>query len=121
MIAALNAAEAGANLARNWADVVASNLAGTGLPRAKNTTVDLVAAEKQQAADTVENRRDATLVFAPGYPSADKDGYVAVVHMDPKSFLDIGVAVRDHEANLAVMRAAQDAYAGAQRLAGASG
>ena len=45
MIAALNAAEAGANLARNWADVVAGNLASAGLPRAKNSTVDLVAAE----------------------------------------------------------------------------
>ena len=62
MIAALNAAEAGANLARNWADVVAGNLASSGLPRAKNTTVDLVAAEDQQRVDAVFDHRDPTTV-----------------------------------------------------------
>lgn len=121
MIAALNAAEAGANLARNWADVVAGNLASAGLPRAKNSTVDLVAAEDQQKTEAVINHRDPTLVFAPGYPTADKEGYVEMLPVDPKPFVDLGVAVRDHEANLAVLRAAQDAYAGSQRLAGASG
>lgn len=123
MIAALNAAEAGANLARNWADVVASNLASAGLPRAKNSTVDLVAAEKadEQRIQDVVQHRDPTLVFAPGYPTADDDGYVALVPVDPKPFVDIGVAVREHQANLAVLRVAQDAYAGAQRLAEASG
>jgi flagellar basal body rod protein FlgC len=123
MIAALNAAEAGANLARNWADVVASNLASAGLPRAKNTTVDLVAAEKaeQQRVEEVVQHRDPTLVFAPGYPTADDAGYVELAPVDPKSFVDLGASVRQHEANLAVLRVARDAYAGAQRLAGASG
>lgn len=123
MIAAMNAAEAGANLARNWADVVASNLASSGLPRAKNTTVDLVNAEKQEqdVVQSVVNHRDPTLVFAPGFPTADQEGYVEIVPLDPKPLVDLGVAVRDHQANLAVLRAAQDAYAGAQRLAGASG
>lgn len=120
MIAAMNAAEAGANLARNWADVVAANLASAGVPRAKNTTVDL-AKEEKQAVEPVVQRRDPTLVFAPGYPTADKEGYVELVPVDPKPFVDLGVAVQSHAANLAVMRAAQDAYAGAQRLAGASG
>lgn len=121
MNAALTAAAAGAALARTWADVVVANEAGTGLSRAKDVTVDLVAehALGEQIA-AAKPKKDPTFVYAPGYTAADDDGYVQVPPVVPHNYLDRGSNLPGGD-NVAVMRTAQQAYAGAQRLVGANG
>lgn len=121
MNAALTAAAAGAGLARTWADVVVANEAGTGLSRAKEVTVDLVAEHALgDGLAAAETKKDPTFVYAPGYAAADDEGYVQVPPVDPHSYLDRGSNVPGED-NVAVMRAAQQAYVGAQRLIGANG
>lgn len=119
MTAAPIAATAGAALARTWADVVVANEAGSGLSRAKTVTVDLVAEHALGDQVPAAKPNDPTLVYAPGYAAADDEGYVQVPPVDPHGFLDRGSNVNND--NVAVLRAAQQAYAGAQRLVGANG
>ncbi|MFZ4515754.1 MAG: hypothetical protein ACOYN3_05530 [Acidimicrobiia bacterium] len=117
MIAAPNAAEAVAS-ARTWADVVTANQAGIGLSRAIAPS-ETVPASRQNDLASAPIRKDPSFVYAPGYVQADADGYVQVPPVDPHAFLDLGAHERGGDGNQAVLRTAQQAYAGAQGLVGA--
>ena len=56
--------------------------------------------------DVVEDRTPPRMVFDPGHPDANADGYVAYPNVDPMSeTIDLMAATRAYEANVQVVNA----------------
>jgi flagellar basal-body rod protein FlgC len=129
LFGAIGIAGTGITVYRKWLDAVSDNLAN--MNDASPTNRDAFQARYviaqavnygsgeggAQVGGTALGRADGRLVYEPGNPVADKNGYVRYPDIDLSSQMtQLIMAQRGYEANLAVVDRAKDAYEAALNI-----
>lgn len=61
-----------------------------------------------QVARTIEDQSSLQRAYRPGHPQADKEGYVTLPNVNPmEEMVDMMIASRSYEANVAAMKTAK--------------
>jgi flagellar basal-body rod protein FlgC len=123
---AIGIASTGLTVHRKWLDAVSDNLANVSTVRATSEDAFrqkyVVARELQdgggvQVAGIVEGSAEGRLVFEPGNPLADDEGYVRYPDIDMSSQMtQLIMAQRGYQANAAVVDRAKETYAAALQI-----
>lgn len=78
---------------------------------------DAGARQGVKVVDVVEDQRPPRLVFQPGHPDANPEGYVAFPNVDPVTeMVDLLTASRAYEANVQAVNASKRMSAAALRI-----
>ncbi|WP_421732345.1 flagellar basal body rod protein FlgC [Cellulomonas sp.] len=123
---AIGIASTGLTVHRKWLDAVSDNLANVSTVRGTDEDAFrqkyVVAQEIQggggvQVAGTVEGSAEGRLVYEPGHPLADEQGYVRYPDIDMSSQMtQLIMAQRGYQANAAVVDRAKETYAAALQI-----
>jgi len=106
----------GMSTQQKFLEVISSNIANAettrtpegGPYRRQIATIGADAASGRATASTITDTRAGRLIYDPGHPDADKDGFVAYPNVDINTELvDLMIARRVHEANASVFQAAK--------------
>lgn len=122
----IDIARTGAGLSRTWLDAIAHNIANTNTvnrPDEEPFRAKVVVASARgdgtgvDVAGITEAAGDPPLVYDPGNPLADDEGYVTRPVVDlAGQMADLIAAQRTYQANLSVVRSGREAYEEALRL-----
>jgi len=119
MFGALDAAVSGASLSRVWLDAISDNIANLNTVRPAGEEpfrARMVEAVPQPGGGVAVrgillDPRQPEVVYDPGNPLADQNGYVVRPVVDlATQMTDLLIATRAYQANLAVMDRVRDAY-----------
>ena len=129
---AMDIARTGMGFSRYWLDVISHNLANANTVTTPGeeepfkaryvlagTNTDELAATGSgvHVAGVEEDARDAQLVYAPGHPEADEEGYVARAVVDlAGQMTDMILAQRAYQMNAKSVTSAKEAYEAALRI-----
>lgn len=130
--AAMDIARTGMGFSRYWLDVVAHNLANVNNVHAPddpdvfrarfvvagtNTDEFATTGSGVHVADIEEAEGEPPIVYDPGHPLADEDGYVARSLVDVAGQMgDMILAQRQYQLNARSVTAAREAYEAALRI-----
>ncbi|MEP0813597.1 MAG: flagellar basal body rod protein FlgC [bacterium] len=121
-LSALNSSASGLSAHRVWMDLISGNIANanttrtaSGGPYTRKLAVfaDLTDAEGNvlgvKVSRLAEDAAPPRLVYEPGHPDANPEGYVAYPNVDIMlEMVDLIAASRAYEANITAMEAAKD-------------
>jgi flagellar basal-body rod protein FlgC len=125
MFDALNVSASGMTATQLWMDVISSNLANADTTKAANgkpyqrEEVVLQQASPSfgevlggvQVAGIVKDPSPPKMVYDPGNPEANKQGYVAMPNVNPVTeMVDLISASRGYESNVTAMNAAKQMF-----------
>lgn len=125
MFDALNVSASGMTATQLWMDVISSNLANADTTKAANgkpyqrQEVVLQQASPSfgevlggvQVAGIVKDPSPPKMVYDPGNPEANKQGYVAMPNVNPVTeMVDLISASRGYESNVTAMNAAKQMF-----------
>lgn len=128
---AMDIARTGMGFNRYWLDVISHNIANANtvtstdeepfraryVEAGANGTEIAATGSGVHVAGTGEDRADAQLVYAPGHPQADEEGYVAQAVVDMAGQLtDMILAQRAYQMNAKSATGAKEAYEAALRI-----
>jgi flagellar basal-body rod protein FlgC len=109
----LQASARGMALQQKFIEVISTNIANAETTRtpeggAYRREIAVADGSGPDAVQTVEDARPGRLVYDPGHPDANADGFVAYPNVDLNTELvDMMIARRVHEANATVFQAAK--------------
>ena len=125
MFDALNVSASGMTATQLWMDVISSNLANADTTKAANgkpyqrKEIELTQASPSfgevlggvQVAGIVNDPSPPKMVYDPGNPEANKQGYVAMPNVNPVTeMVDLISASRGYESNVTAMNAAKQMF-----------
>jgi flagellar basal-body rod protein FlgC len=125
MFDSLNVSASGMTATQLWMDVISSNLANADSTKAANgkpyqrEEVQLSQASPSfgevlggvQVDGIVKDPSPPKMVYDPGNPEADKQGYVAMPNVNPVTeMVDLITASRGYESNVTAMNAAKQMF-----------
>lgn len=125
MFDALNVSASGMTATQLWMDVISSNLANADTTKAadgkpyQRKEIQLSEAAPSfgevlggvQVAGIVNDPSPPKMVYDPGNPEADKQGYVAMPNVNPVTeMVDLISASRGYESNVTAMNAAKQMF-----------
>jgi len=125
MYDSLNVSASGMTATQLWMDVVSSNLANADSPKAANgqpyRRKEIVLEQAApsfgevlggvQVKGIVDDPSPPKMVYDPGNPEANKQGYVAMPNVNPVTeMVDLISASRGYESNVTAMNAAKQMF-----------
>jgi flagellar basal-body rod protein FlgC len=122
LFGAMNIAGSGLVLHRKWMDAVSDNIANVNTVRPTNENAfqaryvvaqsgDYGKPEGVQVAGVQFGDAEGRMVYQPGHPLADAEGYIRLPDIDmSEQMTQLIMAQRGYQANLAVVERAQAAY-----------
>jgi flagellar basal-body rod protein FlgC len=102
--------EAGMSEQQSFMETIAANIANAETTRTADGTAyhRRIAVTRGNAVQVMEDRSDGRMVYDPGHPDADANGYVKMPNVDiAQETVDIMIARRMHAANATAFQAAK--------------
>ena len=107
----LVAPAAGMSTQQRFLEIIGANIANadvTRTPEGGPYRRQVAVAQGDGRVDVLQDPRPARLVYDPGHPDADADGFVAYPNVDvTNELVDLMVVRRMHDANASVFQAAK--------------